>query len=121
LPGKIFISYRREDEPGEVRSIHDRLAQAFGSDAIFMDVDSLVAGVHFGKELEAALDKCAAFIAIIGPKWQELLDKHRGQGEDDFVVAEISSVLKRNILVVPLLVRGAKLPRSDIVNPKIFS
>jgi hypothetical protein len=115
LSGKIFISYRREDEPAEARSIRDRLAGIFGTDTIFMDVANLGAGAHFEEELNAALTDCAAFIAIIGPKWLDLLKTRRQDGVQDYVLMEISNALGRDILVVPTLVRGAKLPsHSDL-------
>jgi hypothetical protein len=119
LSSKIFISYRREDEPGEARSIRDRLAQTFGDKAIFMDVDNLVAGTNYARELDAALKECAAFIAIIGPRWQEILAERRGEDADDYVVSEISSALNSQILVVPTLVRGAKIPHVKDLPPAI--
>jgi len=38
-PSKIFVSYRRDDVPGDARSIRDALAARFGKTSIFMDVD----------------------------------------------------------------------------------
>lgn len=40
MHGKIFISYRREDAPGDARGICDRLSRIFGAANVVMDVDS---------------------------------------------------------------------------------
>ncbi len=50
MPSKIFISYRRDDVPGDARGIRDALARAFGAKAVFMDVDNLLAGQRFAIE-----------------------------------------------------------------------
>jgi len=55
MPGKIFISYRREDVAGDARGIRDALAAKFGRSSVFMDVDDLLAGRRFDVELAKAL------------------------------------------------------------------
>ena len=67
--GKIFISYRREDVPGDARGICDRLGRSFGEANVFMDVDRLLAGQRFDRELEKALSRCDVLIAVIGTRW----------------------------------------------------
>ena len=55
-------------------------------------------------------------LAIIGPGWQGLnatTNKSRIQNADDWVRIEISTALKRNIRVVPVLVDGGSLPSED--------
>jgi len=41
VPDRIFISYRREDTAYPVGWLFDRLADRFGQDQIFKDVDSI--------------------------------------------------------------------------------
>jgi hypothetical protein len=43
MPGKIFINYRRGDEPAFTQALLARLEQTFPPDQIFMDVDSIPA------------------------------------------------------------------------------
>ncbi|HXO69566.1 MAG TPA: TIR domain-containing protein [Bradyrhizobium sp.] len=117
MRGKIFISYRREDAPGDARSICDRLAHKFGQANVFMDVDKVRPGQRFDRELEKALSQCDALIAVIGPRWMKLLSGHARSGERDFVHDEIAAALKRDITVIPTLV-GRKghmpsLPHED--------
>jgi hypothetical protein len=40
-PGRIFISYRREDSAFPAGWLYDRLCAHFGSDYVFKDVDSI--------------------------------------------------------------------------------
>jgi invasion protein IalB len=117
MAGKVFISYRREDDPAAAARVRDALAARFGKANLFMDVDSLSAGQRFEDELAKALAACDVFIAIIGPRWMDLL-KSRGQmsGVRDFVRDEIALALKRKIMVVPVRVGRenslAPLPRA---------
>jgi len=41
----IFISYRRSDSAAIAGRIRDRLAQYYGADAIFIDIDSIPFGM----------------------------------------------------------------------------
>src|SRR5947207_11363547 len=97
MRGRIFISYRRDDAPGEARGVADRLARDFGKTNVFMDVDNLLAGQRFDRELDRALSQCDVLIAILGPRWMELLS--RVGGKRDFVRDEIAAALKRDIVV----------------------
>src|SRR5438045_1086829 len=100
MRGRIFISYRRDDAPGEARGVADRLARSFGKSNVFMDVDNLLAGQRFDRELEKALSRCDVLIAIVGPRWTGLLS--RANGDRDFVRDEITAALKREIVVIPV-------------------
>jgi TPR repeat protein len=112
---RIFISYRRDDAPGDARSIHDRLAAKFGRSNVFMDVDSLLAGQRFDRRLDEALARCDVLIAIIGHRWADLLVEKIRNSERDYVRDEVAAALKRNIVVIPVLVgqqgRVPPLPR----------
>ena len=94
---KIFISYRRDDAPGDARGVRDRLVSTFGKANVFMDIDNLLAGQRFDRELEKALSQCDVLIAVIGPRWMKLLSGHTRSGERDYVHDEIAAALKRDI------------------------
>ena len=105
MAGKVFISYRREDDPSAAARVRDALAARFGKASLFMDIDSLSAGQRFEAELAKALTSCDVFIAIIGPRWMDLLrSKSQMSGLRDFVRDEIALALKRKIMVVPVRV-----------------
>jgi TIR domain len=113
MPNKIFVNYRREDVRAEAARVRDRLAGTFGAASVFMDVDNLLAGQRFDKQLERALAQTDVLIAIIGPHWTEILEERRKKGDRDYVREEISSALSRGIVVIPVVVEWTALPRAD--------
>jgi sulfatase modifying factor 1 len=114
---RIFISYRREDSEHITGRIHDRLGPHFGSDNVFMDIDTIPFGVDFRKHLDQAVSQCDVLLAVIGENWLDV--QHRDgprQGQrrlddpSDFVRIEIQSALARGIPVIPVLVGRAGMP-----------
>ena len=65
---KLFISYRREDSAGLAGRIYDRVQSHFGSDSVFMDVDSIPYGVDFRQHLTEAVAKCDVLLAVIAER-----------------------------------------------------
>jgi formylglycine-generating enzyme required for sulfatase activity len=113
---KILISYRREDSADVTGRIYDRLVQQFDRESVFKDVDSIPLGVDFRTYLDAQVAKCQVFLAVIGRDWMKTKGgkgKSRLEDPKDFVRIEIESALKRGIPVIPLLVRGASIPKAD--------
>ena len=114
-PSTIILSYRREDSAGVTGRIFDRLIQEFGSDRVFMDIDSMPAGVDFHDHLHEILADCGALLVVIGKGWRS---QRKGQpprimDPDDWVRIEVETALERGIPVVPLLIDGASLPGRD--------
>jgi tRNA A-37 threonylcarbamoyl transferase component Bud32 len=114
VPGRVFISYRRQDARGSAGRIYDRCADRFGSDQVFMDVDNLPPGADFNKEITQAVSQCRVLLAIIGPRWLDAKERRRRRLDDpgDLVRMEIAAALTRDILVIPILVEDADMPRS---------
>jgi len=117
----IFLNYRRDDSMGMAGRLYDRLAQAFGQENLFMDVDHIPAGVDFVDYLNSQVAACEVFISVIGPSW---LDARNEQGDrrlhvpDDFVTIEIAAALARDIRVIPVLIDGARMPKAgDLPEP----
>jgi hypothetical protein len=109
----VFISYRREDVPGQAGRLYDRLSQRFGESRVFMDVDSIDIGVDFVAVLEAAVVSCEVMLVLIGPRWAPAPDvggKSRLDDPYDYVRVEVETALERGVRVVPVLVQGASLP-----------
>lgn len=112
---RILISYRREDSADVTGRIHDRLIKVFPK-AVFRDVDNIPYGADFRIILEQQVSKCDVFLAVIGPGWMEAKNSEgqvRLEDPKDFVRIEIESALKRQIPVIPVLVRGAKIPAAE--------
>ena len=72
MSNKIFISYYRQDIPGDAHYIFDKLADAFGRENIFMDVDKINISEKFDDALDKALSQCTILISIIGPRWSTI-------------------------------------------------
>jgi hypothetical protein len=106
----IFISYRRADEPGYAGRIADRLRTEFG-ESTFIDVESLEPGTDFVERIEQAVGAVDVLVAVIGRDWAPTDPSGRPRLDDpnDFVRLEIGSALRRDIRVIPVLVRGAAL------------
>jgi hypothetical protein len=116
VPGRVFISYRREEAAYPAGWLFDRVADRFGGDQIFKDVDSIDLGDDFMDVITAAISSCQVLLAVIGQRWLTVTDDkgHRRLDDpDDFVRLEIEAALNRNILVIPILVDGARMPRRD--------
>jgi sulfatase modifying factor 1 len=113
--GKIFISYRRDDSAYAAGRLYDRLRVRFGEDNLFMDVEGLDPGVDFVETLESAVSSCDLLIVLIGQQWLHVKDaegRFRLDNPEDFVRLEIAAALDREIRVIPILVQGARMPRS---------
>jgi formylglycine-generating enzyme required for sulfatase activity len=112
VPSKVFISYRRDDDPAAAARVRDGLAPSFGKANLFMDVDNLLAGQRFDQELAKALAVCDVLIAVIGSRWMQLLKSKSDGGERDYVREEIAAALRRQIMVIPVRVgrEGQLLP-----------
>ena len=117
MAGKIFINYRREDSIAIAGRLHDRLAEAFGRDNLFMDVDNIPVGINFEEYLNNQVAQCDAMLSVIGPSWLNAKDEtnqRRLDKPDDFVSIEIAAALARsNILVIPVLVDGTHMPKAS--------
>jgi hypothetical protein len=112
----VFISYRHDETGAHAGRLYDRLSDAFGERAVFMDVDSIGVGLDFTQVLDEALASCAVMLVLIGPGW---VDTRDGQGNPrlhdpgDYVRREVQAGLQRDIRVVPVLVRDAEIPPAD--------
>ena len=112
----IFISYRREDSEGQAGRLFNDLARHFGEDSVFMDVAGIEAGRDFRLVIDENVATCGVLLAMIGKSWIDAKDESgRRRLEDpmDFVRLETASALKRDIPVVPVLVHGARMPRTE--------
>ena len=112
----FFVSYRRDDTSGYTGRLYDRLADRFGKEKIFRDVDHIHVGDDFVEAIDNAVGSCKALIVIIGPSWLVAMDQHghrRLENPNDFVRMEIESALSRNVPVFPVLFGRAEMPQAD--------
>jgi TIR domain len=123
---KVFISYRRDDARYPAKELFRSLSQHVRDPKtdIFLDIDSIPRGVDFVEYLASKVEQSEIMIVLIGANW---LDARDGSGErrlddpEDFVRLEISSALKCGIPVVPVLLDGTPMPRSDALPTELQS
>ncbi|MCA8950632.1 MAG: SUMF1/EgtB/PvdO family nonheme iron enzyme [Planctomycetes bacterium] len=108
-----FLSYRVDDAAGDAKLLYDRLAEAFGSDRVYLDTSRLQPGDVFPAALEQALANATCLLAVIGKQWllqHDEFGRRRIDDPDDWVRRELERAFARGIPVIPLTVRDAKLP-----------
>ncbi len=110
----VFISYRRGDGTPYAGRLYDQLTARFGTDRVFMDLDTIEPGDDFVEVITNYVSSCSVLIALINKTWLDVKDddgRPRLHNPDDFVHLEISIALQRKIRVIPVLVQGALMPR----------
>ena len=116
VPGRIFMSYRREDTAYPACWLYDRLAGHFARSQVFKDIDSIELGDDFVEVITTAVGSCDVLLALIGDRWLTVTGqdgRRRLDNRDDFVRLEIEAALARDVRVIPILVEGARMPRAD--------
>ena len=109
----VFISYRRSDSRGTAGRVYDTLADRFGSDRVFRDLDALEPGAIYEGAIERFISSCDAVVAVIGNQWLEVRDetgRRRIDDPADLVRRELEAALDQGKLVIPLLVEDATMP-----------
>lgn len=110
---KIFISYRREDSSGFTGRLYDHLLFYFNEDQIFKDVDNIPLGVDFRLAIEDSIKSSKILLAVIGQRYLSKRSNNKFPrlfDDKDFVNIELTSALKNNIRIIPILVNDAQMP-----------
>ena len=105
----VFVSYRKDDDPGWAGRVRDSLAHHFGDDNVFFDVDSIRAGQRWEEAIDAALTQSQSVVLVIGPSWLRCLKERADGPETDYHLREIIMALDRGIHVYPVRVRQAPI------------
>jgi uncharacterized RDD family membrane protein YckC len=111
---RIFINYRRSDSQIYANSLYDWLAEHYGDDQVFKDVDTIEPGLPWEEAIERAVAAADVMLVVIGPHW--LVDqsgRRRLEDPRDYVHMEIAKALERRIRVIPILVSGAQPPEPE--------
>ncbi|TYP94265.1 MULTISPECIES: toll/interleukin-1 receptor domain-containing protein [Nitrosomonas] len=113
---EIFICYRRDDSAAYAGRLYDQLAEYFGHDHVFMDIDHIEPGEDFVEVIQKKLTSAQVAIILIGKHWLNITDatgQERLDNPDDFVRLEIGTILERKIHAIPVLVGDAVMPKSS--------
>jgi len=103
----IFVNYRHKDTAWATAWLCHLLERSGVN--IFYDNLSIETGQRFDRRILEELDKCIALIVMIGDEW--LTD--RLENTDDWVRLEIEKAIKREIMLIPILVDNAKMPPEE--------
>lgn len=109
----IFVNYRRADSRYAARVIAEHLRGQFGRSEVFMDVDSLEAGVDFVDGVLDAIRASAVVLVLIGDQWlgaEDRRGRRRLDDPTDNVRTEIEHALRWRKQVLPVLLDGADMP-----------
>ena len=112
----IFINYRRDDSAPYAGRLYDHLRHSFPEQKVFMDIDAIDPGEDFVDAINRTLESSRVVLAIIGRSWVAAADdtgQRRLDNPDDYVVRELSAALASKARVIPVLVGGASMPRTD--------
>jgi RNA-directed DNA polymerase len=110
----LFINYRRDDSSGWAVWLYDKLKDQFGPDRVFKDVERIQPGADWLNTIDGALSSTRVLLAVIGRNWLTVMDEtgsRRLDNPEDLVRREIERAIERDILLIPVLVDGASMPR----------
>ncbi|MAY19865.1 MAG: hypothetical protein CL955_04545 [Erythrobacteraceae bacterium] len=119
---KVFVNYRRSDAQGFAGRLADSLTRHFGSERVFRDVTGIDYGADFEQVIVERIEQACAVIVVIGGGWLNAVDDQgnaRLSDENDYVVREIEAALAGGIVVVPVLIGGATMPRREELPPRL--
>src|SRR5271165_6281954 len=95
------------------------MRREFGEKSVFMDTSSLQAGFVWSDEIKAALSRADSVIVVIGPEWLRSGTSEWGMRRidkaDDWVRQELAMAFSENKRIIPVLVRDARMPPTDVL------
>jgi hypothetical protein len=87
-----------------------------------MDIDNIPVGINFEEYLKSQVAACDVVLSVIGANWlnaKDETDQRRLEKPDDFVAIERAAALARDILVIPVLVDSARMPKEPDVSKRL--
>jgi hypothetical protein len=114
-PTRVFISYRRGDSEPAAAHLRHSLEKVLGEGKIFRDLDTIKPGQDFETTIQEAIRGTTVCLVLIGETWLTLENAagtRRIDEAHDYVRTEIEMALNAGVEVIPLLVEGARMPRS---------
>jgi hypothetical protein len=117
---RIFINYRRSDSGGYAGRIYEALKRRSEAWQVFMDVDTIHAGLDFTEAIERAIQSADLMLVVIGKEWLVDADgRRRLDDPHDFVRIELEAALKSNVRMIPILIGEAKMPTEQELPPAL--
>lgn len=72
--------------------------------------------MNFKTHLDRVVSECGIMLVMIGPDWTHATDaqgQRRLDDPTDFVRIEVESAIERGLTVIPVLLKGARMPSAD--------
>ena len=108
---RLFVSYRRADNPFAAGRVRDELAKHFGESDVFFDVDSIPLGADFRDVIRGFIAGVTGMVVVIGRDWQP----ERLADPTDFVRMELVEARSQGKLIVPVLLDDASPPGPEVL------
>jgi pterin-4a-carbinolamine dehydratase len=119
MNSRIFISYRRLDSEPEAGRLLTTLQGELPDAHVFMDTSSISPGSKWPDEIKGALTSATLVIVLIGPDWlragSDAWGRRPVDRPDDWVRLEVTSALTAGKRILPVLVRDAQMPPSEVL------
>jgi hypothetical protein len=112
----IFIIYRRSDTSWVALAINLQVRLRFPRAKLFLDIVDIKPGRDYMNILRESVQNAAVLFALMGRHWLAAQDeggRRRLDLDDDWVRIEIGTALVSHVLVVPVLVDGAQMPKDE--------
>lgn len=111
----VFINYRGADSHSYGALLYQDLTNHFGENLVFLDAESIPAGVDFAEELLGHVRSARVLLAVIGQHWLTATDPTTGRRRiddpDDWIRRELTEAFAARVRVIPVLTDQAELPR----------
>ena len=94
----------------------DFLVQRFGREMVFFDIRAIRPGDDIRQVTHTTVCSSTVLLVLIGKGWANARDKAgnlRLQSPTDLVRLELASALRHGLVVIPVLMGGAKMPEAD--------
>ena len=104
----IFVSYRSKNSS----LVKGPIAKALGHRyRIFIDKEGIDAGEDWAQKIRVMAKKSDVFVVIIGPGWFSEFKARAKRKEQDWVLYELETAIRRKVEPVSLVFGGAKPPQ----------
>ena len=121
-PVAVFLSYRRGDTQWAARGLYEELADKYGRQNVFRDLDGVPPGARFRDYVEKKIAESNVFVLLIGKTWASYTDaagRRRLELPRDPVRLEVETALRLGIPIIPVRVEGAPMPTEEDLVPSI--
>src|SRR5215475_5746569 len=113
VAGGVFINYRGEDSHSYGALLHAELSRRFGAELVFLDSESIPAGVDFVEQLLSRVRAARVVLAVIGTRWLTAVGpdgRRRIDDPADWIRRELVEAFGAGVRVIPVLTDGAEMP-----------